>query len=158
MDKQKLLAQLHLALEQNHQVAINAAQRAHETATADENIAENQYDTLALEAAYLAQGQSRRVEQCAADIQAFRSLNSKGSVDRVSIGSLVQLIDQDDVQKYLFFAPAAGGVKVVVDNIEVVVVTQASPLGEQAYGQQVGDELLLNIAGRNYEYEIVTIS
>lgn len=37
-----------------------AAQIAHEAATHEENIAENKYDTLGLEAAYLATGQARR--------------------------------------------------------------------------------------------------
>ena len=42
--------------------AEQAAQAAHETATHEENIAENKYDTLGLEAAYLATGQVRRAE------------------------------------------------------------------------------------------------
>ena len=39
-----------------------AVRAAHETATHEENIAENKYDTLGLEAAYLATGQARRAE------------------------------------------------------------------------------------------------
>ncbi len=39
-----------------------AAREAHETATHEENIAENKYDTLGLEAAYLATGQARRAK------------------------------------------------------------------------------------------------
>ena len=39
-----------------------AARVAHEAATHEENIAENKYDTLGLEAAYLAAGQTRRAE------------------------------------------------------------------------------------------------
>ena len=37
-------------------IAQRAAQTAYETATHEENIAENKYDTLGLEAAYLASG------------------------------------------------------------------------------------------------------
>lgn len=40
--------------------AEQAVRAAHETATHEENIAENKYDTLGLEAAYLAAGQARR--------------------------------------------------------------------------------------------------
>lgn len=39
-----------------------AVRAAHDTATHEENIAENKYDTLGLEAAYLATGQARRAE------------------------------------------------------------------------------------------------
>lgn len=157
MDKKKVLQALLLALEKTYQVAFDAAQRAHETATADENVAENKYDTLAVEAAYLAQGQSVRVEQCDADIEAFKALPTKHTADRVGLGSLVVLADENDVEKYLFFGPAAGGLKVVVDAIEVVVVTQASPLGRIAHGKELGDEFCLNIAGRSYEYEVLSL-
>ena len=44
-------------------IAERAAQTAYETATHEENIAENKYDTLGLEASYLAAGQARRVEE-----------------------------------------------------------------------------------------------
>ena len=39
--------------------------------THEENIAENKYDTLGLEAAYLAQGQAQRVNECYLSIQQF---------------------------------------------------------------------------------------
>lgn len=52
-----------------------AARAAHEAATREENIDENKYDTLGLEAAYLATGQARRAEairQAIADWRQFR--------------------------------------------------------------------------------------
>jgi hypothetical protein len=55
--------------------AEQAVRAAHETATHEENIAENKYDTLGLEAAYLATGQARRAEairQAMADWRQFR--------------------------------------------------------------------------------------
>jgi len=42
--------------------AERAVQAAHETATHEENIAENKHDTLGFEASYLATGQARRAE------------------------------------------------------------------------------------------------
>jgi len=39
-----------------------AAKNAHLAAIDDQSVAETQYDTLAIEASYLAEGQSRRVE------------------------------------------------------------------------------------------------
>ena len=102
VNKNELLEKLHQALEETYQVAFNAAQRAHETATADENVAENKYDTLAVEAAYLAQGQSVRVEQCDADIEAFKALPSNNTKERATLGSLVVLLDENDIERYLF--------------------------------------------------------
>jgi hypothetical protein len=41
--------------------AVAASQQAHDSATHSKNIAANKYDTLAVEAAYLAHGQSMRI-------------------------------------------------------------------------------------------------
>ena len=47
-------------LRQAYQGAMHAADQAHSAATDDQSVAETQYDTLAIEAAYLAHGQSQR--------------------------------------------------------------------------------------------------
>ena len=60
------------ALSNVHQDAINAAKRAHDTATGTESVAENKYDTFGLEASYLAHGQSVRVAECQADLHAYQ--------------------------------------------------------------------------------------
>ena len=48
MDKTCLLAQIVATLEHDLDVLTRAAQSAYEAATAEENIAENKYDTLGL--------------------------------------------------------------------------------------------------------------
>ena len=62
MDKLLLQQQVLERLAQDLLQVEQAARVAHETATHEENIAENKYDTLGLEAAYLATGQARRAE------------------------------------------------------------------------------------------------
>ena len=157
MNKKQLLAQLLIALGNVHKNAINAAQRAHDTATDNENIAENKYDTLALEAAYLAQGQSVRVEQCFEDIQAFKSLSGNISYNKVSLGALVLLLDDQDNKKWLFFGPTAGGLKLFFEDKSIVVVTANSPLGQSIEHAQVGHEVSVNIAGNLIHYEVMEI-
>lgn len=53
--KRQLIEHLVLGLEANYQTVLSAAKRAYSTATDRANIAENKYDTLGLEAAYLAE-------------------------------------------------------------------------------------------------------
>ena len=60
MDKLLLQQQVLERLAEDLLQAEQAMRAAHETATHEENIAENKYDTLGLEAAYLATGQARR--------------------------------------------------------------------------------------------------
>lgn len=156
MNKQLLLETLLIELNRVHQVAIDAVKRAHATASDKANIPENKYDTLALEAGYLAQGQSKRVEQCANDIQAFKQLNSLPS-KKVNTGALVQLLDENNNEKWLFYGPAAGGLKVLFDNKSIVVVTANSPLGSAINHTQIGQEVNVDIAGKLLSYEIIAL-
>ena len=157
MNKKLLAETLLIALSDVHQSAVDAAKRAYDTATDNENVAENKYDTLALEAAYLAQGQSLRVEQCEADLIAFKEINIKTPDTAVKVGALVLLIDEQDNERWLFFGPTAGGLKVLFEGQRIVVVTASSPLGHAIAGKQVGQEVSVNIAGNLITYEIVEI-
>ena len=65
MDKFVLRQQVLERLAEDLLQAEQAVRAAHEAATHEENIAENKYDTLGLEAAYLATGQARRAEPSA---------------------------------------------------------------------------------------------
>ena len=133
-----------------------AAKRAHETATSEENIAENKYDTLALEAAYLAQGQSQRVIQCQSDIDT--SLNLPIHKSEVgSLGALIVLMNDNEEAKYLLICPVAGGIKLKWGQHTVLVVTPQSPMGAALFNQQVDDQIKLTIANKKLCYEILQI-
>jgi transcription elongation GreA/GreB family factor len=159
MNKKWVHKQLILALEATHQGAVNAAQRAYDTATNNENIAENKYDTLALEASYLAQGQAQRVADCAQDLAAFQQLNSRAGASNSSVclGALVLLRDLDDNDKYIFYGPSAGGLKVQFAEKDIIVVTPGSPLGAAINHRAVGDDVGISIGNKVIEYEIVEI-
>ena len=74
MQKADVIAAIIAALTDQRDHAAAAADQARETATSKENIAENKYDTFGLEAAYLAHGQSTRVQQLTAEIAAFSAM------------------------------------------------------------------------------------
>mgnify|MGYP003645400072 CR=1 FL=1 len=74
-------------------------------------MAETQYDTLAIEQSYLAEGQSRRVDDIRSAIKSLESLKFDPLLNkaRVMMGSLVQM-EQDIAKRHWFFiTPAAGG-------------------------------------------------
>jgi len=155
-NKSLLFTEIIRALQLNLEGAVEAAMRAYNTATNNENVAENKYDTLALEASYLAHGQAQRVAQCEADIIAFKKLDISGK-STVVLGSLVELIDQQDQCKYLFVGPSAGGLKVISALKEVVIVTPNSPLGRALMGREQDDEISVKIAEVVVSYEIIMI-
>jgi transcription elongation GreA/GreB family factor len=159
MNKKLLLEEVIGALQSTYENAREAAMRAYNTATDGENVAENKYDTLALEASYLAHGQAQRVTQCEADISAFKKLSvlNRSNYFSVRLGAFVELIDDQDKVKYFFLGPSAGGLKVTVCQKEVTIVTPGSPLGSALMDRQLNDEISVKIANQVINYEIVMI-
>ena len=110
IDKNLLILQIIADLNSAIQTALAAADDARATATNKENVAENRYDTLGLEAAYLAHGQSERVMQLNAALEAFQNLKIAPDIHSiVMIGSLVTLLDDSNAQRDVFVGPSAGG-------------------------------------------------
>jgi transcription elongation GreA/GreB family factor len=159
MNKSLLLKHILEKLEALHLGAINAAMQAYNTATHEENVAENKYDTLGLEAAYLAQGQSQRVTECEADFEEFKKLTAMtfSSDSAVDIGALVLLKDERGLSQHLFMGPAAGGLKLSFDQKSITMITPSAPLGAALRGHFVGDEIGLKVGGRERYYEIAAI-
>ena len=159
MDKALLHKQIVELLDSVYQGAVDAAMLAYNTATHEENVAENKYDTLGLEASYLAQGQAQRVEECKADLAAFKALEPIEFSDPlpITIGALIVLMDDQGVEQYLFLGPAAGGLKFIYSDIEVTVITPSAPLGQALLGHFVNDEINMDIADQKLTYEIIAI-
>jgi hypothetical protein len=156
MDKASLLADILTALATAQTQALNAAAEAHETATHTENVAENKYDTLGLEAAYLAHGQSQRVLTCSTDLKAFESLRPTPwkTGDAIDLGALICLRTDEAAARWLYLGPGAGGLKMPFGGTEVIVVTPAAPLGQQLLGRYLGDDISIMVAGKQQDYTI----
>jgi transcription elongation GreA/GreB family factor len=158
--KRKLIEHLIRELEANYQTALTAANRAHSTATDKANIAENKYDTLAIEAAYLAEGQAKRTSECSADLKAIQKLTALdfSQSDAIAIGALVSLIDSNEKALLLFLAPVSGGHKFIFEERTIVVITQSSPLGKALLGKRVDDEFEFGSGQHKRDYRITAIA
>lgn len=145
MDKATLLTRIVEALETDMEVLRRAAQTAYETATAEENIAENKYDTLGLEASYLATGQARRTAEIRQALLIYQQLvlRDYDPARGIQIGSLVILEDEAGAQRQVFLGPEAAGLKIGEADALVTVITPRSPLGQQLIGKKVDDEVSL---------------
>lgn len=136
-------------------MALVAANNAHKAATDDQSVAETQYDTLAIEQSYLAEGQSRRVDEIRYAIKRLQSipLVALQKKPEINIGSVVQLEKDIDKQQWFFLAPAAGGYRcklaVQSNTINIVVITPQSPIGAAMMGKVLDDEISIQIAGKN---------
>ena len=154
--KKRLISHLIIELKAIYQTALNAVKRAHSDATDKANIAENKYDTLGLEAAYLAQGLAKRASECSANLEAIQNLAAVdySSSDAIVIGTLVKLIDQNEKPLLLFLAPVSGGLKFVFEERTITVITSSSPLGKQLLGKYVDDEFEMVIGKHKDVYLI----
>ncbi|AZF36435.1 Transcription elongation factor [Pseudomonas sp. R4-39-08] len=137
-------------------IAQRAAQTAYETATHEENIAENKYDTLGLEASYLAAGQAKRVEEIKQSLALCQNLQVRAYDDHrgIEVGTLLGLEDENGRQQWLFLAPDAAGLKVEVVGQPVTVITPRSPLGKSLLGKRVEDEVEILVAGARQQFTV----
>jgi transcription elongation GreA/GreB family factor len=121
-----------------------AALLARDEAISEESRAENKYDTHSQEAAYLAEGQARQAAEIEASLAHYAALPlpafSPG--DAIALGAVVEL-GAGRRRTCYFVGPRAGGMELVVDGSEILVVTPQSPLGRQLLGRRVGDSVSL---------------
>ena len=159
MNKERLLQCIIDILTRDFQVVFAAAKAAHEAAIHEETVPDNEYDTLSLEASYLAQGQANRAQEIKRELDIFRGLTLQRFAEggRIRLTALVSLEDEEGSRRKIFLGPAAGGLKVLCDGEEVVVITPESPLGRQLLGKEAGDAVAIEAGGVEKEYEIVEL-
>jgi len=157
MQKEKLINNILEYLNNELSAIQQAAKNAHLAAIDEQSIAETQYDTLAIEAGYLAEGQSRRVHEIQLAIEAFEQLKFTNPVDKVVLSSLVLLSQDEDNQRWFFLGPAAAGYSIKMKQKKITVVTPLSPLGQALLGSYVGDEITFHIGNRQLTDHIVAI-
>ena len=151
---QRIVAQLTHDLD----VLFTAAKSAHAAAIHEENQPDNKYDTLALEASYVAQGQANRAQELRRSLDIYKQLKlPETGNDTVRLGSLVTLDDENGDSRHVFIGPAEGGMKISIDNNEIVVITPVSPLGRELIGRTIGDIVEIETGTSRTEYEIVAL-
>lgn len=147
MNKQAILALVIAELSELLQQAELAAKNAHNAAIDDQSVAETQYDTLAIEAAYLAEGQSRRIDEINAQLQQLSTLNLIANT-HVELGALVALEYHDDQLKYVFLLPCGAGVHIHYQQQDILIVTPQAPLAKAILGKVVDDDFELMLANK----------
>ncbi len=159
MDKSLLQQQVLERLAEDLLQAEQAARAAHETATHEESVSENKYDTLGLEAAYLATGQARRAEairQAMANWRHFRPRPYDAS-QGIQLGALVCLVDSGGNRQLLFLGPDGGSMKLVSGAQLVQIVSSDAPLSRAMLGKREGDEVSIQVAQIRQHFEVLRV-
>jgi transcription elongation GreA/GreB family factor len=154
MKKSEIVADIILNLKEDLSMAMFAAEEAMKGATHDQSKAETQYDTLGLEHAYLAEGQSRRIDEVSEEIVKLDNwLAPDFDQDQdIYLGALLQLINKDGLEPlWVFLVPAGGGQKISVPSKPALrTITPDTPLGMSILGKALGDVITLP-NGQSYE-------
>ena len=159
IDKHELQQRVLQRLAEDLLQAEQAARVAHETATHEENIAENKYDTLGLEAAYLATGQARRADAIAQAMATWRQFRP-GAYDEtrgIQLGALVCLVDAGGGEHHFFLGPAGGSMKLVGGDSAVQVISSDAPLGQALLGKCEGDEVSIGRGPTRQQFEVLQV-
>ena len=133
-----------------------AQQAAIEGATHEEAKPENDTDTRALEASYLARGQAIRLEELRvgfAEVEALR-VRAFDEQSPIALGALVTA-EEPSGEASFFLAPHGGGAKLAGGRVQVV--TPKSPLGRALLGKREGDDCDLVVEGKKRELSILRV-
>lgn len=158
MDKSKLVELIILRLESDLVLAMSAAKSAHEASTNEETRPDNKYDTLSLESSYIAQGHANRAQQLRKAIDNYKKLSLRDFSNNqpLAMTALVTIEYEDETSRTLFIGPDSGGLKCVVGQQEIVVITAASPLCKALLGRHVGEVVTIG-RENDQEFEIVSV-
>lgn len=159
MDKSQLHLLILDTLRADLANAERAALAAHEAATHEENIAENKYDTLGLEASYLAAGQARRVEELRQALSRWQNLVVRPFDEQrgIELTALVWLADAQGEEQCLFLGPDGAGMKIRLDNQEVRVISPRAPIGQSLPGLGPGDDVVVRVGDSVQSFEILRV-
>jgi transcription elongation GreA/GreB family factor len=153
--KEALKAELLALLQADLETLERAHRAAREGATHEEAKPENDKDTRALEASYLARGQAKRIEELRAGLTDVTGMPLRDFADGpAALGALVTL-DDDGQESTLLMAPAGGGAKLGGGTVQVV--TPKSPLGRAVLGKVRGDEVEIVVAGKTSLRQVVRV-
>ena len=171
IDKRELLDLARASLAAELEVLRRAANAAREAATHEENKPENDKDTRAIEAGYLAGAQAERARALETAIAALAVLRPRAFAEDepAALGALVELVELGELDererrgagrgrgpgpRLYFLAPEGGGLEIEARGARVALVTPRSPLGSALVGRTAGEEIELGTPRGRRRFEI----
>lgn len=154
MQKEEIRNQLLAKLREELDYLRNLQENARREATHEESRPENEHDTRAVEASYLAAGQAKKyveLERSAAIVKDIR-LRDCTEADPIALGSLIELSSGAETMRLLLL-PVCGGYSLETNAGKVQIISPESLLGRELLDKFIGDEIIIQTRGRK-SYEI----
>lgn len=159
MNKEEILNAIIDTLEADLNTLTTAAKMAHAAATHSECLPDNKYDTTGLEASYIAQGQANRAQEIRKSLENYRQLDMRPFADEqpIRLTAMATLETEDGEVRQIFLGPGSGGMKLVVNGQECIVITPESPLGRALLGKVCGEEIHVGAGPSQKVFTIVHV-
>lgn len=154
MQKEAIRNQLLSRLREELDYLRDLQENARREATHEESRPENEHDTRAVEASYLAAGQAKKyveLERSAAIVKDIR-LRDFSEADPIALGSLIELSSGSETLRLLLL-PVCGGYSLDTALGKVQIISPESLLGRELLDKYTGDEVIMQTRGRK-SYEI----
>lgn len=159
INKKALVAFIIDEIKKEMNQAISAANEAHAAAVDDQSVAETQYDTLAIEASYLAEGQSRRVQTLQAALNAYQTLTLVvfNAEQPIALTALVQLSKDTKNNHWFFIGPASGGFRCELAGQHITVITPKSPMGLALCNKYQYDDINIQLGNNQLSDDVILV-
>lgn len=159
MNKSRIFQLIIERIAHDQAILFNAAKTAHAASIHAENIPDNKYDTLGLEASYVAQGQANRAQEIKLALETYKQLTLQffSETAAIRLSALVTLRSEDGTTRTVFIGPREGGLKISDAGNEIMVFTPGSPLGRSLIGKQCGDLITTGSGSSRKEFEIIEV-
>jgi len=154
--KQEVLELIIKHLEEDIAISAQAVALARDTATHNDCLGSSKYETMGLEASYLAQGQGTRLLELERSLAYFKQINLVHA-SSIMLNAYIELKNNDDKVSYFWLSADAGGLKIAYNKKYITIITPKSPLGSQLMGKNIDDVCELRIGNQHHHYEIITI-
>lgn len=160
MTKEQIVHEIIASLAADLTLFSIAAKTAHEAATHAECLPDNKYDTTALEASYIAQGQANRAQEIRIALKSYRTLQMQyfDADTPIRLTALVTLESEAGNVLRIFLGPQAGGKRIADNTGEIVIITPGSPLGCRLLGLRNGDEVRAGDDVTAMLYTVIAVS
>ena len=153
MNKEKIFQHIIEKLDEEFVVQSQIVESTKSEAIHGDMKQEGKYDTRRIEASYLAGAQARRFKELEQDLFKLKrfNINDYDNDDEITIGSLFHL----NADLYLL-TPMQRGLSINFMNHQISIISAHSPIGIEAMGLNVGDEVEVETPGGIKFFEIKT--
>jgi hypothetical protein len=144
IDKSKLVAAIVASIEKEIAQIKVGFEEARLTSIEAPGRMQSRYDTMAVEAAWVASGLSKTIAEKASAMHALRHMELPTSPKRVRLGCVVGVGPEGgEVAALYFIVPGGGGMSLPVDGTALTVqtVTAGAPSSRALISKELGDEV-----------------